>query len=143
MPETSETTTISRPPQEVFDRVADFGRLDEWDPMFTSAEQADAGPIDVGTRFHTVGSAAGSDFELTLQVVAYDAPRHIALEGTGDGLSTREEITVEPTDGGSEVTYWSRFETDKPDLVDAATKPAFVLVGKRAISGMRDWFDEG
>ena len=142
MPETSETTTFTRPPQEVFDRVADFGRLDEWDPMFTHAEQVDDGPIGVGTRFHTVGSAAGSDFELTLQVVAYDAPRHIALEGTGDGLSTREEITVEPHDDGCEVTYWSRFETDKPDLVDAMAKPAFLVVGKRAISGMRDWLGE-
>jgi hypothetical protein len=39
------------------------------------------------------------------------------------------------------VTYTSEFETDKPDLLDAASKPAFWLVGKRAISGLEDRFD--
>lgn len=139
MPETSESTTFARPVDDVFAHLADFSRLAEWDPMFERSERADDGPLGVGSRFHTVGSAAGSQFELELEIVEYDPPSKVAFVGQGDGLSTREEITVAPHADGSQVTYWSSFETDKPDLVDAMAQPAFVLVGKRAMSGMRDW----
>lgn len=140
MPETTETTTLPQAPEQAFAQLADFSRLAEWDPMFERSEQLDDGLIGVGTRFAARGSAAGRDFDLELRVVEHDPPRRIVLEGTGEGLATREEITVEPHDDGCEVTYGSSFETDKPDLVDALAKPAFVAVGKRAISGMRGWF---
>lgn len=140
MPETSETTVLPRPPDDVFDHLADFGRLAEWDPMFEHSERLDGGgPLDVGSQFRTVGSVFGSAFELELEIVTYERPELVVLQGRGDSIVTREEIRVSPHADGSEVTYISSFETDAPDLVDAATKPAFVLVGKRAISGMRDW----
>jgi uncharacterized protein YndB with AHSA1/START domain len=138
MPETTETTTLPRPAEEVFRYLADFSNLAEWDPMFERSERTDDGPLGVGSRFHVVGSVAGSELELDLEIVEYDAPRRVALRGTGDGIRTREDLRVEPTADGSEVTYTSSFETDKPDVVDAATKPGFVLVGKRAISGLED-----
>jgi dehydrogenase/reductase SDR family protein 12 len=138
VPETTETTTLPRPADEVFRYLADFGNLAEWDPMFDRSERLDEGPLGVGSRFHVVGSAAGSDVELTLEIVEYDEPRRVVLSGTGDGLRTREDLQVRPADEGCEVTYTSSFETDKPDLVDAATAPAFWLVGKRAIRGLED-----
>ncbi len=140
MPETTESATFSRSPEDVFDHLADFGRLAEWDPMFDRSERLDAGALGVGSRFHVVGSTAGQDIELELETVEYDRPSKVVLHGTGDGISTRESIRVEPYgDGGSEVTYTSSFETDKPGFVDAMTKPAFVLVGKNAMKGMREW----
>jgi dehydrogenase/reductase SDR family member 12 len=143
MPETTETTTLSRTPEDVFAALADFSKLADWDPMFDRSERLDSGPIGIGSRFRAVGTAAGSEIDLELEIVEYEAPRRVVLHGTGDGMSTREAIRVEAEDdGASLVTYTSSFETDKPDLVDAMTKPAFVLVGKRAISGMRDWFAE-
>jgi hypothetical protein len=76
------------------------------------------------------------DLDLTLEIVDLAEPNRVELRGSGDGFSTREEITVAPVEGGSEVTYTSAFDTDKPDWVDAATKPAFTLVGKAAINGL-------
>jgi uncharacterized protein YndB with AHSA1/START domain len=138
MPETTETTTLPRPADEVFRYLADFGNLAEWDPMFERSERRDSGPLGVGSRFRAVGSVAGNDLPLELEVVEFDEPRRVVLQGQGDGISTREDLRVEPTDGGCEVTYTSSFETDKPDLVDAASKPGFVLVGKRAIRGLEE-----
>jgi uncharacterized protein YndB with AHSA1/START domain len=138
MPETTETTTLPRPAEEVFRYLADFSNLAEWDPMFERSERTDDGPLGVGSRFHVVGSVAGSELTLDLRIVEYDAPHRVVLEGTGDGIRTREDLRVAPTADGSEVTYTSSFETDKPDAVDAATKPGFLLVGKRAISGLED-----
>ena len=142
MPATTQTIRLTRPAEEVFARLADFGNLPAWDPMMDESTPVDAYPLAVGSRFHVVGSLAGASFELDMEIVAYEPSRRVALEGTGDGLETREDLRVAPTADGCEVTYDSSFETDKADLVDAMTKPAFVLVGKRAISGMRDWFAE-
>jgi uncharacterized protein YndB with AHSA1/START domain len=136
MPETTETTTIDRPVEEVFRYLADFSNLAEWDPTFDRSERLDDGPLRVGSRFHVVGSTAGVDLDLTLEIVDLAEPNRVELRGSGDGFSTREEITVAPVEGGSEVTYTSAFDTDKPDWVDAATKPAFTLVGKAAINGL-------
>lgn len=140
MPETTETATFARSPEDVFDHLADFGRLAEWDPMFDRSERLDDGPLGVGSRFRTVGSVFGREFELDLEIVEYERPDHVVLHGESSSMTTRESIRVEPhPDGGSEVTYTSSFETSAPDLIDAATKPAFVVVGKKAIGGMRDW----
>ena len=139
MPETSETTTFARPAQEVFDLVADFGNLADWDPMFEESMRLDDGPLDVGSRFKVKGKMANQSFDLDMEVVEYDRPQRVVVKGTGAGLETREDISVRPTNEGCEVTYHSQFETDKPDIVDAATKPAFIAIGKRAINGMQEW----
>jgi dehydrogenase/reductase SDR family protein 12 len=139
MPETSETTTFARPAEEVFDLVADFGNLADWDPMFDESMRLDEGPLGVGSRFKVKGTVASQSFDLDMEIVEFDRPQHVVVKGTGDGFETLEDISVRPTDEGCEVDYRSRFETDKPDIVDAASKPAFVAIGKRAIKGMQEW----
>jgi uncharacterized protein YndB with AHSA1/START domain len=139
MPTTTETTTLPRPADEVFRYLADFGNLAEWDPMFERSDRLDDGPLGVGSRFRVVGSVAGSELELDLEIVEYDAPRHVvAARAPVTACAPARTCASTPTDGGSEVTYTSSFDTDEPDVVDAATKPGFVLVGKRAISGLED-----
>jgi carbon monoxide dehydrogenase subunit G len=136
MPETTETTQLSRPADDVFRYLADFSNLADWDPMFERSERVDEGDLGVGARFHVVGSVAGSELTLDLEIVEFDEPRRVVFRGTGDGMRTREDLQVAPTAEGSEVTYTSSFETDEPDLIDAASKPAFTLIGKRAIRGL-------
>lgn len=143
MPETTETVTFDRPAQDVFDRLADFSRLSEWDPMFDESVRLDDGPLGVGSRFRVRGSTMGSEIELELEVIEYEPPSRIFLRGTGEDMWTTEDLRVASTDGGGcEVTYHSSFETDRPDAVDAATKPVFFLIGKAAIRGMERWISD-
>jgi carbon monoxide dehydrogenase subunit G len=142
MPETTETTTFARPAQEVFDLVADFGNLADWDPMFDESMRLDDGPLQVGSRFKVKGSLAGQTIDLDMEIVEYNRPQRVVVKGVGEGLETREDISVVPTAEGCEVTYHSEFSTDKPAIVDAASKPAFIAIGKRAINGMQEWIAE-
>ena len=141
MPATTQTISLTRPAEEVFARLADFGNLPAWDPMMDESTPVDAYPLAVGSRFHVVGSLAGASFELDMEIVVYEPSRRVALEGTGDGLETREDLRVAPTAEGCEVTYDSSFETDKPAFVDALADPAFSLLGRRTMKGMRDWLE--
>jgi uncharacterized membrane protein len=96
IPMTTETTTLPRPADEVFRYLADFGNLAEWDPMFDRSERLDDGPLGVGSRFRVVGSVAGSELTLDLEIVEYDPAGRVVFHGTGDGLRTREDLQVSP-----------------------------------------------
>ncbi len=138
MPETTETGHVPVTPTEAFDRLADFTHLPDWDPTFDRAEHI-SGDLGLGARFHAVGSLMGASFELELTITTYDRPNRLVLEGRGEGLETTEDLRFAPVEQGCEVTYHSRFTTDKPDLVEALSQPAFLALGKRTMSDLVDW----
>lgn len=138
MPQTTESATFDRPQEEVFRYLADMSNLSEWDPSFEESERLDSGPLGEGSRFHIVASIAGATYPMTLELVTYDEPSHVVFKGEGEGLHTTEDLRVEPSNGGCTVTYESSYESDKPDFLDAAGKPAYTLIGKAAINGMRE-----
>lgn len=55
MPRTEGEIVIDRPPDQVFDYVADERNI--YDPRTVRAEKLSAGPIGVGTRFRTESKA--------------------------------------------------------------------------------------
>jgi hypothetical protein len=143
MPTTEATKTVHLPPHEVFERVADMSHLSEWDPMFDRSERLDDGPIEEGSRFHAEGSAMGLELDLVLTVVTHEPPRRIILEGRGDGIETTEDIEVVPLEDGTacEVTYWSSFETDRSAFLEALSKPAFAVAGRRTMESLQRWLE--
>jgi carbon monoxide dehydrogenase subunit G len=141
MPDTRETETVARSAEEVFDRVADFARLSEWDPMFDRSSRLDQGPLGPGARFAAEGSVLGKDIDLELTIVTFDRPNRVTFNGEGDGLSTVEDITIVQQEDGCQVTYYSSFETEQPKLVEALTGPAFTMAGKRTMKGLREWLE--
>jgi uncharacterized protein YndB with AHSA1/START domain len=44
--------TIARPPEDVFDYIADARHQVRWNPVCKAMEQTTPGPIGIGTRFH-------------------------------------------------------------------------------------------
>ncbi len=143
MPTTTETTTVDASQGDAFDYVADFSHLAEWDPTFVLSERVDDGPLGVGATFDCRLVVLDVRVPMALEITEYERPSRVVLQGTGDGFTTREEITVAPTSsGGSEVTYTAEFETDKPDWVDAMGAPVFTVVGKAAIRGLHEHLEQ-
>ena len=143
MPHTTETTTVEGDQDQLFAAVADFSQLAEWDSTFVRSDRIDDGPLDVGATFDCVLTIADVHVPMALEITRFEAPDRVELEGTGDGFRTHEEITLAPNTGDRvEVTYTSRFDTDKPDWVDALGQPVFALAGKAAIRGLQDHLQE-
>lgn len=137
MPTTTETTTVDAPQQDVFDYVADFSHLAEWDPTFVVSDRVDEGALGVGSTFDCRMVVLDVQVPVALEITRYERPQRVVLQGTGDGFTTREEITVAPAAaGGVEVSYTSEFDTDTPDWVDAMGAPVFTVVGKAAVRGL-------
>lgn len=140
MPHITETTTVAGDQEELFDAVADFSRLPEWDRSYVGSERVDASrPLDVGATYDCVLAVRDAQVPMVLRITGFEPPRRVQLEGVGDGFTTHEEIAVAPNIGGRvEVTYTSRLDTDDPDWVDALGQPVFSLVGKAVLRGLHD-----
>lgn len=137
VPTTTETITVDAAQGDAFDYVADFSHLAEWDPTFVLSERVDDGPLGVGSTFDCRMVVLDVQVPMALEIVEYERPSRVVLQGTGDGFTTREEITVAPTAaGGSELTCTSEFDSDRPDWVDAMGAPVFTVVGKAAVHGL-------
>ncbi|HEY0414916.1 MAG TPA: SRPBCC family protein [Gaiellaceae bacterium] len=74
------TTGIARPPEEVFDLVADMRNETRWNSTFTSGELRSGEPIELGSRFAIVNS--GTPYDVT--ITTYDRPSRLVFEASGN-----------------------------------------------------------
>ncbi|MEO3935391.1 SRPBCC family protein [Dermatophilaceae bacterium Soc4.6] len=109
MPTVSRTFTVTPPPQQVLDYLADFGNAPQWDPGTETCRQNGAGPVEVGTSWHNVSTVVGVTTELTY-TLREKAPDHIVLVGENDSSTSTDTITVVPVGTGSEITYTAELE---------------------------------
>ncbi len=69
---------INRPPEEVFDFIADERNEPLYNPRMRHAEQISDGPIGVGTRFRSESASMGRPVEMIIEVTDYQRPRKLA-----------------------------------------------------------------
>jgi len=101
---TSFPTTAE--PDRAFEYLADFGRIEEWDPFIGRAVRLDPGPPRVGSRYDVF--ARGDRLRLHYEVTDLDpVGRRVRLNGSATGFRGWDEITVAPSPSGtgSVVTY--------------------------------------
>ncbi|RDV10999.1 hypothetical protein DXK94_07490 [Arthrobacter sp. RT-1] len=109
MPVTEESITIARPPQEVFDFLANFENLSAFDAFVTASGQVGDGPPGLGTRGRGTTRFMGQQFDWMVEFTEFEPPRRMvsrSVEGKRDVTAT---FTLEPADGGTRVT--ERIET--------------------------------
>jgi hypothetical protein len=98
------------PPAVAFAFVSDFRHAPLWDPQTRSAEKLGDGPIGIGTRFVLVGGVAGLRMELPYEIVAFDPPHRLVLEGSTRWVRYRDQITFEADGPGTRIVYDAEME---------------------------------
>lgn len=135
----TETVPSARSQAESFEYMARFSNVSEWDPNCESARDLqEGGPLGVGSRFDLDFKMLGRTTELHYEIVEYDAPRRVVLTAKTGTFSSRDEITVEPRDGGSAVTYDATVSLNGPfKLFEPLMALGFGRAGKQAGEGLR------
>jgi uncharacterized protein YndB with AHSA1/START domain len=112
MPPIVCTIDITRPPDEVFDYVADLSRFAEWQNDVVRVRLEGAGPPGVGSKFTTTRRIAGVERTMTQEITEIVPPRSWAAHGVDGPVRPRATITVEPRGDGarSRVTFVLDFE---------------------------------
>jgi uncharacterized protein YndB with AHSA1/START domain len=74
------TTHIARPPEEVFDLLADLRNDPRWNSRVSRAELVSAEPIGQGSRFAIVNG--GTEYDVT--ITTYERPSRLVYEASGN-----------------------------------------------------------
>ena len=87
---------INRPPEEVFDVVADTTKEPQYNPRMHHAEQITNGPIGVGTRFHAETAGMGRPVDMIVEIIYYQRPHSLSSTTHSTSMDVHGTLTFEP-----------------------------------------------
>ncbi len=97
----SYSVTSPLPPDEAFARVADFGRLAEWDPGVVSSQQLTPGPPASGAEFRLTARFLGREVAMEYTLVEWDPPHLARYVGRTRRVTSRDELRCEAAGGAT------------------------------------------
>lgn len=120
----------------VFDEIADFANLENWDP-FVRRSWCDSGePLEEGAAY--VLEAPGG-LTLRYRIIDIERPKFVVYQGGTERVRSTDAIEVIPTDAGSRITVTSELRFRGWIRLVSPLITVLVWLGGRYISvpGMR------
>ena len=96
---------IDRPPEVVFDFVADERNEPRYNPRMTAVSLVTEEPIGVGSRFASTLTARGRDIAMTVAFTEFVRPRRLALVSTAGVMETVGALSFAPSGTGTLMTW--------------------------------------
>ena len=107
----SETFSVARPPEVVFDYVTDPSKLVDWQTAHTSVEQLTEGQPGLGTRVRErTKPGGGKEFEQIVEFAEFDRPRHLRVHVVEGPYPIDGTWTFEPEGEGTRVRFTAEGE---------------------------------
>ncbi len=100
--EFSNSVTIGRPPEEVFDYLAHFENAPAWNYAITGTEKTSPGPVGVGTTYRQVRSIPSYAVE-EFTVTRYEPDHDLEVTGTIGPFHGSLSYHLEPSGGAGTV----------------------------------------
>jgi len=101
-----ETFSVARPPEVVFDYVADPSKLADWQTAHTSVEQLTDGPPGLGTRVRErTKPGGGKEFVQIVEFAEFDRPRRLRVHVVEGPYPIDGTWTFEPEGDGTRVSF--------------------------------------
>lgn len=108
MPTYQAEIRTARPPEQVFDYLARFSSVAEWDASVVSAEMLTPEPVEAGSEFKVVVRSVGRELPFVYRIATFDRPHVVKLVADTGRLRSEDTITVERRADGSTVIYDAR-----------------------------------
>lgn len=108
----TETVSIDRSVQEVFDFLSDPGNRSRWDATVISEELTSPDPVGVGSTIHTRMRAFTREVDFDWRVTQFDAPNRMAVVSTEGLMATSLTFAFAAVGGGCVVTATIEGEPD-------------------------------
>jgi dehydrogenase/reductase SDR family protein 12 len=127
---------------QVYDYLANFSTIAEWDPGVSSAELISGEPATEGAVYRVVAVFGPRKIPLDYRVLFAKAPHSgepgcILLEASTSEFSSRDIIEVSETEKGCVAVYDATLElAGLRQVADPFMQLAFNIVGRRAENGL-------
>lgn len=96
---------IARPPQDVFDVVADQRNEPLYNPDMTSSVKVTDGTIGVGTRFRAVAVGRGGPVDMVIEVTRFEPPHRLDSTTHMTSMDLDGGLTFEPIPSGTRMSW--------------------------------------
>lgn len=127
-----------RSAEEVFDYMAMFSNVIEWDPTAAHANPVDGNEPGEGSRFQVLVRWMGREIPLEYTTTAYERPKRLVLRAENSSTVSVDTITIEPADSGCEMVYNAQLTLKGVmRIVDPLFGLAFKRLGNNAAAGLR------
>jgi len=125
-----ESVVINRPPEEVFDYVANRENLPEWSGVVQEVRSETQGPlVEEGARFTTVAKFLGRRFETSFEVIVHDPPHRHTDRSTGGPFPQEYTHIFEEVEGGR--TRLTEATEGEPGSFFRLAGPLLEMAGRR------------
>jgi carbon monoxide dehydrogenase subunit G len=138
MPRLHRTITVPRPLGEVFDFVADFTTVPQWDPGVSASRQTNGDKPAVGAIYEVTAVFNGREIPMTYRTTVLERPNRVSLEGEGSTITAVDDITFKDKgDGTTQVDYVADLNLKGPlRLAQPFLKGAFDKLADKALAGL-------
>jgi carbon monoxide dehydrogenase subunit G len=101
---------VARPPEAVFDYLADVKRFPQWQPAIERAEQLTPGPLAPGTKLRLVIRAPTGATDVTGEIVALDRSSLLAVRTLTGPAAVEASCSLAAAGDGTRVTFKATIE---------------------------------
>ncbi|HEX2221349.1 MAG TPA: SRPBCC family protein [Candidatus Limnocylindria bacterium] len=101
---------IPVPAERVFAFIEDVRNLPRWQEGVELAERTSDGPVRVGSTARIRRQLLGQPLTVDLRVVEHEAPTHLGLETSAQGLRVLATLDLLPSPSGTKVTFGMALE---------------------------------
>ena len=131
------TILTSKPAEEVYDYMADFRSVEQWDATVTDAKLIGNQQPGKGARFSVTIKFAGRETTLEYETLEAERPTRVLLKAESGTIKSIDEITVREVAEGTELTYDAKLEPKGlAKLADPALGLLFKRLGDNAAKGL-------
>ena len=139
MPQVSKSVLIPRPPQEVFDYLANFENTADWDPGVAEAVKTSSGDTGLGSTFDLVTLFRGRRIEVTYEVTVFEPSTRVVLVGKNNRFTGTDDIGVTPEGDGSLVSWNANFQMEGiAKLLQPFLGGVFENLSQEAMDGLKE-----
>jgi carbon monoxide dehydrogenase subunit G len=104
MAKTERSTTLAKPPEEVFRYLFEPELVPQWTTGLNRYERIDGGAIGRGSRFREELEVSGQRIDGELEVTAYDPPRGAESRTKVRGVDLIFGYALQPDGAGTRLT---------------------------------------
>jgi uncharacterized protein YndB with AHSA1/START domain len=129
MEEFTIVTIIARPVDEVFAVIQDVTKAPVWNPGLSEARVTSDGPLEPGSTLVFRGTFLGRGYETPAVCTVLSPNKQFATKSTSGPFHLEIDSTLEPVDGGTQVTTCYRgesrgfFKIAEPIVIRLGQKP--------------------
>jgi carbon monoxide dehydrogenase subunit G len=101
---------VARPPEVVFDHLADVARFPQWQPAIQRAEQVSPGPLGPGSELRLVLRGPTGPIEVLVEIVAMERPALLALRTLSGPAAVEARCELRPEGVGTRARFTAAIE---------------------------------